>query len=59
MRFGTWLTMGVAAMLMAGCARPLRPMQSLSDPEIQRAMRREQVQGLAFATIENGQVAKV
>ncbi len=59
MRFGTWLTMGVAAMLAAGCARPLRPMQSLSDPEIQRAMRREQVQGLAFATIENGQVANV
>ena len=59
MRFGTWLTMGVAAVLVAGCARPLRPMQAFSDPEIQRAMRREQVQGLAIATIENGQVAKV
>jgi CubicO group peptidase (beta-lactamase class C family) len=44
---------------MAGCAPPLRPLQSLSDPEVQRVMRREQVQGLALATIENGQVARV
>ncbi|MCS0632409.1 beta-lactamase family protein [Telluria mixta] len=34
-------------------------MQTFSDPEIQRAMRREQVQGLAVATIENGKVAQV
>jgi len=59
MRLGAWMALGVAAVLAAGCARPLRPLQSLSDPEVQRVMRREQVQGLALATIENGQVAKV
>lgn len=62
MRFGTWRVAGVAGvavLTLAGCAPPLRPLQSLSDPEIQRVMRREQVQGLALATIENGQVAKV
>ena len=59
MRFGTWLAAGVTVWTMAGCAPPLRPMQSFTDPEIQRVMRREQVQGLALATIENGKVAQV
>lgn len=59
MRLGRWLTLGAAAWTMAGCAPPLRPLQSLSDLEVQRVMRREQVQGLALATIENGQVARV
>ena len=59
MRLGRWLALSVAAWTMAGCAPPLRPLQSLSDPEVQRVMRREQVQGLALATIENGQVARV
>lgn len=59
MRLGTWMAAGMTALTMAGCAPPLRPLQSLSDPEIQRVMRREQVQGLALATVENGQVAKV
>jgi CubicO group peptidase (beta-lactamase class C family) len=59
MRFGTWWMAGAMALTVAGCAPPLRPLRSLSDPEIQRVMRREQVQGLALATIENGQVARV
>jgi CubicO group peptidase (beta-lactamase class C family) len=59
MRFGTWWVAGVTVLTMAGCAPPLRPLQSLSDPEVQRIMRREQVQGLALATIENGKVARV
>jgi len=63
MRVGSWMAPRMAALLAAllaaGCAPPLRPLQSLSDPEVQRVMRREQVQGLALATIENGQVAKV
>jgi len=59
MRFGTWLAAGVTVWTMAGCAPPLRPLQSFTDPEIQRVMRREQVQGLALATIENGKVAQV
>ncbi|MFL6632452.1 MAG: serine hydrolase domain-containing protein [Massilia sp.] len=59
MRVWQWWAVGVAALTVAGCAPPVRLMQSLADPEIQRAMRREQVQGLALATIENGQVAKV
>lgn len=59
MRVGTWLAAGVALMTLAGCTPPLRPLRSLSDPEIQRVMKREQVQGLAYATIENGQVRNV
>jgi CubicO group peptidase (beta-lactamase class C family) len=49
----------MAMVTLAGCAPPLRPLQSLSDPEIQRGMRREQAQGLAYATIDNGQVKNV
>jgi CubicO group peptidase (beta-lactamase class C family) len=49
-----------AACLLAGCAiRTPHPARSLADPEIQRVMRREQVQGLALATIENGKVGRV
>jgi CubicO group peptidase (beta-lactamase class C family) len=49
----------VLAGLLAGCAAPQRPARALTDPEIQRVMRREGVQALAFATIENGKVGKV
>jgi CubicO group peptidase (beta-lactamase class C family) len=59
MRVGAWLAAGVAMATLAGCTPPLRPLRALSDPEIQRVMRREQVQGLAYATIENGQVRNV
>ena len=52
------LLMAAMAVALAGCATP-RPARSLADPEIQRVMRREQVQGLAFATIEGGKVGKV
>jgi CubicO group peptidase (beta-lactamase class C family) len=45
--------------LVAACATPQRPARSLADNEIQRVMRREQVQGLAMATIEGGKVARV
>lgn len=49
----------VAAALLAGCASAPRPARTLNDDEIQRVMRREQVQGLAMAIIENGKVGKV
>lgn len=54
-----WAALGLVAGMLAGCTPPLRPARSLSDAEIQRIMKREQVQGLGIATIENGQVAKV
>jgi len=50
---------GLVTVQLAGCAPPLRPARALDDREIQRVMRREQVQGLAIATIENGKVAQV
>jgi len=59
MRAGAWLAAGLAMVTLAGCAPPLRPLRSLSDLEIQRVMRREQVQGLAYATIDKGQVRNV
>ena len=52
------LLAALSAATLAGCAAP-RPARSLADPEIQRVMRREQVQGLAFATVEGGKVGKV
>ena len=45
--------------LLAACSTQQRPARSLADNEIQRVMRREGVQGLAFATIDNGKVDKV
>lgn len=58
---GSWwkTTLLAAALALAGCTPPLRPAKSLADGEIQRIMRREGVQGLALATIENGKVGKV
>lgn len=64
---GSWWTKGwpeftlvlAAASMLAACTPPLRPAKSFADGEIQRVMKREQVQGLGVATIENGQVAKV
>lgn len=50
---------GLVAAQLAGCAPPLRPARNLNDMEVQRVMRREQVQGLAIATIENGKVGRV
>jgi CubicO group peptidase (beta-lactamase class C family) len=58
-RTGWALALAFAASTLAGCAAPLRPARSLADGEIQRIMRREQVQGLGIATIENGKVAEV
>ena len=49
----------LAAGLLCGCAAPQKPARTLNDDEIQRVMRREQVQGLAMALIENGKVGKV
>src|SRR4051812_39742982 len=49
----------LAAVLLGGCAAPQKPARTLNDDEIQRVMRREQVQGLALALIENGKVGKV
>lgn len=49
----------LAAGLLAGCAAPQKPARTLNDDEVQRVMRREQVQGLAMALIENGKVGKV
>jgi CubicO group peptidase (beta-lactamase class C family) len=45
--------------LLAACSTQMRPARTLADNEIQRVMRREGVQGLAFATIEGGKVDKV
>ena len=53
------LALCLLAGLLAACAAPQRPARSLADSEIQRVMRREQVQGLAMATIDNGKVGKV
>lgn len=53
------LSAALLCSLLAGCAAPQRPARSLADNEIQRVMRREQVQGLALATIEDGKVGKV
>jgi CubicO group peptidase (beta-lactamase class C family) len=44
---------------LAACAPPLRPARTLDDNEVQRVMKREQVQGLAIATIDKGKVGKV
>lgn len=46
-------------LLLAACAGAPRPARDLSDPEIQRVMRREGVVGLAMAGIEDGKVAKL
>src|SRR5437763_10570535 len=48
----------LAAGLLAGCATQ-KPARTLKDDEIQRVMRREQVQGLAMAVIENGKVGRI
>ncbi len=45
--------------LLAACSTQMRPARTLADNEIQRVMRREGVQGLAFATIAGGKVDKV
>jgi len=58
-RAGALLPACLAAALLAACATPQRPARSLADNEIQRVMRREQVQGLAMATIADGKVDKV
>lgn len=58
-RAGALLPACLAAALLAACAAPQRPARSLADNEIQRVMRREQVQGLAMATIADGKVDKV
>jgi CubicO group peptidase (beta-lactamase class C family) len=47
------------ALQLAACSPPLRPARTLADNEVQRVMKREGVQGLAIATIENGKVARV
>lgn len=49
----------MAATQLAGCTPPLRPARTLDDGEVLRVMKREQVQGLAIATVENGKVGKV
>jgi CubicO group peptidase (beta-lactamase class C family) len=49
----------VAAAQLAGCTPALRPARTLDDAEVLRVMKREQVQGLAIATVEKGKVAKV
>lgn len=49
----------LAAALLAGCAAQQRPARTLNGDEIGRVMRREQVQGLAMAVIEDGKVGKV
>lgn len=54
-----WVGAAVAAAQLAGCTPPLRPARTLDDGEVQRVMKREQVQGLAIAIIENGKVGKV
>jgi len=59
MRRAAPLAACILTSLLAACAAPQRPARTLADNEIQRVMRREQVQGLALATIENGKVAKV
>jgi CubicO group peptidase (beta-lactamase class C family) len=52
-----------AAVLLAAASsrrRPTpQPARSLADPEVQRVMRREGVQGLAIATIDAGKVGRV
>lgn len=48
-----------AACLLAACSTAPKRLQSLADPEIQRIMRCEQVQGLALASIDGGKVGKV
>ncbi|WP_296948037.1 serine hydrolase [uncultured Massilia sp.] len=50
---------GLVAAQLAACTPPLRPARALNDAEIQRVMRREQVQGLAIATVDNGKVVQV
>lgn len=45
--------------LLAACSTQMRPARTLADNEIQRVMRREGVQGMAFATIAGGKVDKV
>jgi len=45
--------------MLAACSTQMRPARTLADNEIQRVMRREGVQGLAFATIAGGKVDKV
>lgn len=54
-----WVVYALAAGLLAGCASGPRLARTLNDDEIQRVMRREGVQGLAMATIENGKVGKI
>jgi hypothetical protein len=49
----------MVALQLAACSPPLRPARTLADNEVQRVMKREGVQGLAIATIENGKVARV
>jgi CubicO group peptidase (beta-lactamase class C family) len=44
--------------LLSGCAAP-RPAQSPSDADVVTLMQREQLQGLALATIDDGQVTSV
>jgi CubicO group peptidase (beta-lactamase class C family) len=56
------LAVGLACLplaLLAACSTQMRPARTLADNEIQRVMRREGVQGLAFATIAGGKVDKV
>jgi len=59
MRMARAVLAGMMAMQLAACAPPLRPARTLNDAEIQRVMRREQVQGLAIATVDNGKVGQV
>jgi len=56
-RFASPLLACALAALLCACAG--RPARSLADNEVQRVMRREGVQGLAMATIENGKVGRV
>jgi CubicO group peptidase (beta-lactamase class C family) len=59
MRMARMAVAGLVAVQLAACSPPLRPARTLADNEVQRVMKREGVQGLAIATIENGKVAKV
>jgi CubicO group peptidase (beta-lactamase class C family) len=59
MRVGSLWRLSLVAAALAACTPPLRPLKSFSDGEIGRVMKREQVQGLGVATIENGKVVKV
>jgi CubicO group peptidase (beta-lactamase class C family) len=58
-RLSAALSLSLLASALAGCAATPRPARSLADQEIQRVMRREGVQGLALALVENGKIGRV